>query len=141
MTATGLDVFDKTVQTSNIWLDDIMAEMGWGDRHKAYTALRTVLHTLRDRLPVDNVAHFGAQLPMLLRGVYYESWHPAHKPVKERTTDEFLMHIGDAFLRDVNADSKKIVGAVFKAFSKHMTPGEVDKTRQCLPEGVRHLWT
>jgi len=140
MSATGLDVFDRTLQATNVWLDDIMTEMGWSDRHKAYTALRTVLHTLRDRLPVDSVAHFGAQLPMLVRGFYYEGWHPAHKPLKERTTDEFLMHIGDAFLRDIDADSRKIVSAVFKTFSKHLTEGEVEKVRQCLPPGVRDLW-
>ena len=129
------------MQTTNVWLDDIMTDMDWSDRHKAYTALPTILHTLRDRLPVDNVAHFEAQLPMLLRGVYYEGWHPAHKPVKERTTDEFLMHIGDAFLRDINADSRKILSAVLKTLSKHLTAGEVEKVRQCLPAGVRDLWT
>jgi uncharacterized protein (DUF2267 family) len=140
MSATGLKVFDTTLQTTNVWLDDVMRELGWDDRHKAYTALRTVLHALRDRLPVDNAAHFGAQLPMLVRGFYYEGWHPAHKPVKERSRDEFLMHITDAFLRDVEADSRQIANAVFKTLSKHMTAGEIEKIRQALPGDVREMW-
>ncbi len=76
MSATGLDVFDTTVQKTNIWLNDLMKVLGWQDRHKAYLALRATLHALRDRLTVDEVAHFGAQLPMLMRGFYYEGWDP-----------------------------------------------------------------
>ncbi|MGK6357046.1 DUF2267 domain-containing protein [Sphingomonas sp. DT-207] len=70
MSATGLDVFDKTIQTTNIWLDEIMAEIG-PDRQIAWKVLSTVLHKLRDRLPVEAAAHFGAQLPLLVRGAYY----------------------------------------------------------------------
>jgi uncharacterized protein (DUF2267 family) len=140
MSATGLEVFDSTVQITNVWLDEIMNEMGWSDRHKAYTALRAVLHILRDRLPIDNAAHLSAQLPMLVRGIFFEGWRPAHAPLKERSREEFLMHIGDAFLRDVEADSRQIAGAVLKTLSKHLTAGEVEKVRQCLPSAVRELW-
>jgi uncharacterized protein (DUF2267 family) len=140
MSATGLKVFDTTIQSTNIWLDDIMPEMGWGERHKAYTALRVVLHALRDRLTVDSAAHLGAQLPMLIRGFYYEGWHPAHKPVKERSLDMFLMHITDAYLHDIEADCRQIARAVLGTISKHVTEGEVAKVQQALPEDVRHFW-
>ena len=73
---TGLDVFDTTVQKTNVWLKDIMQELGWEDRHKAYMGLRTTLHALRDRLTPEEAAQFGAQLPMLIRGLYYEGWTP-----------------------------------------------------------------
>ena len=76
MSATGLDVFDKTLQTTNIWLNEIMDEMG-PDRQIAWKALSTVLHKLRDRLPVEAAAHLGAQLPLLVRGVYYDQYQPA----------------------------------------------------------------
>lgn len=66
MSATGLDVFDRTLQTTNIWLDDIMAGLG-PDRHLAWHVLGAVLHALRDRLPLDQAAHLGAQLPLLVR--------------------------------------------------------------------------
>jgi uncharacterized protein (DUF2267 family) len=48
MTATGLDVFDKTLQVTNIWLDEIMGELG-PDRHFAWHALGAVLRPLRAR--------------------------------------------------------------------------------------------
>jgi uncharacterized protein (DUF2267 family) len=67
MSATGVDVFDKTLQTTNIWLDEIMEEMG-PDRQLAWRILGAVLRALRDRLPPDLAAHLSAQLPLLVRG-------------------------------------------------------------------------
>ncbi len=141
MSATGLKVFDTTIQATHVWLDDLMNELGWKDeRPRAYHALRAVLHILRDRLPVDNVAHLAAQLPMLIRGIYYEGWHPAGTPVPEHSQDEFLAHVTDAFLFDVNAHSKTIAQAVFKVLERHVTPGEIEKVKSALPAGIRALW-
>jgi uncharacterized protein (DUF2267 family) len=68
MTQTGLTPFDSTLQTTNVWLNDVQEQLGWGDDHRrAYHALRAVLHALRDRLPVDHAAALAAQLPMLVR--------------------------------------------------------------------------
>ena len=76
MSATGLDVFDETIHKTNSWLKEISEALG-SDRRGAYRALRAVLHALRDRLTVDEAAHLGDQLPMLVRGIYYEAWRPA----------------------------------------------------------------
>jgi uncharacterized protein (DUF2267 family) len=74
MSATALDVFETTVNKTNRWLNELMQIMGLKDRQKAYLALRAVLHALRDRLTLEQVAQLGAQLPMLIRGFYYEGW-------------------------------------------------------------------
>lgn len=140
MSATGLKVFDNTLQTTNIWLDDLMHELGWNDRERAYHAMWTVMHALRDRLPVNNVAHLAAQLPLLLRGVFFEGWHPDGKPVAEHTQDQFLVHVTEAFLFDVNAHSKAIAQAVFQVIAKHVSHGEIDKLKRVLPKGIRELW-
>ena len=70
--STGIDAFDNTLQLTNLWLQDLMTRLGTGDRHLAYLALRTTRHALRDRLAVDEAALLGAQLPMLVRRLYYE---------------------------------------------------------------------
>ena len=83
MSANGLDVFDKTLQTTNIWLNEIMERVG-PDRQVAWKVLATVLHKLRDRLPVELAAHLGAQLPLLVRGVYYDRFEPRRRETTQR---------------------------------------------------------
>jgi uncharacterized protein (DUF2267 family) len=89
MPATGLDVFDKTLQTTNIWLNEIVTDLG-PDPKLAYRALRAVLHAFRDRLTVEETAHFGAQLQLLVRGIFYDASQPAGKPDRIRSEEEFL---------------------------------------------------
>lgn len=140
MSATGLSVFDRTLQATHIWLDDVMKEMGWTDRQKAYHGLRAVLHALRDRLPVTEAAQLSAQLPMLIRGFFFEGWRPSATPVKERHWDQFVAHVAEEFALDAHADAKKIVKGVFAVVNRHVGEGEVESLKQTLPHEVRELW-
>src|SRR5688500_8251034 len=92
MSMTGLNVFDKTLQTTNIWLNEIGEETG-PDRQRAFHALRAVLHAVRDRLPVDVSAHLAAQLPLLIRGAYYDGWNPSPSPARNRSRKRFLEQV------------------------------------------------
>jgi uncharacterized protein (DUF2267 family) len=139
MTATGLDVFDTTLQKTNVWLKEIEAELG-PDRHRSYEAMRAVLHALRDRLSVDEAAHLGDQLPMLVRGIYYEGYHPAGKPEKLRSLDEFLERVS-ARLRNVRPiGGEEAARATFRTISRNCDPGEVRQVLGCLPAELRSLW-
>lgn len=141
MSTTGLDAFDTTLQKTQVWLNDLMGELGWqGSRHKAYVALRSVLHALRDRLTVEEAVHLGAQLPMLIRGFYYEGWKLGRKPLKERHKEDFLAHIKAVFRGDETVDSEKVVRAVFKVLAHHITPGETKDIKGILPSELRELW-
>jgi uncharacterized protein (DUF2267 family) len=140
MHQTGLAAFDSTVQTTNAWLRELMAEMGTQDRHRAYHALRAVLHALRDRLPIEEVAALGAQLPMLVRGFYYDGWRPAGKPVKEHKKGAFVTHIAEAFRDSPDVDPEEVTRAVFRVLSHHVTAGEIEDVKHLLPGEVRSLW-
>ena len=137
MSQTGLSEFDSAVHKTNVWLKDLMAHMGWRDRHRAYSALRAVLHALRDHLTVDEAVALGAQLPMLVRGFYYEGWKPADKPLKQRKQEAFVSQIAES-LRDDNSDL--IARAVFQVLTNHLSIGEVEGIRHCLPKEIRELW-
>ena len=138
---TSHDVFDGTLQKTQVWLNDLTFELGWeGKPEKAYFALRTVLHALRDRLTVEEAVHLGAQLPMLIRGFYYEGWTLKGKPHKERHKDDFLAHVKDAFKNDATVKPERIVRAVFKILARHTSQGEIDDVKNILPEALRELW-
>ncbi|KAB0266261.1 DUF2267 domain-containing protein [Microvirga brassicacearum] len=79
MSTSGLDVVDKTLQATNLWLKEISDELG-PDRKVAWKVLSVVLHKLRDRIPVELSTHLGAELPLLVRGVYYDQFEPAKQP-------------------------------------------------------------
>ena len=59
MSTHGLEVFDRTLETTHIWLNEICSELG-PDKHLAWKVLSTVLQRLRDRLPIPLAAHLGA---------------------------------------------------------------------------------
>jgi uncharacterized protein (DUF2267 family) len=141
MSATGLEVLDKSLQTINIWLKEIMAAEAVGpDRQVAWRVLGAVLHTLRDRLAVDQVAHLGAELPIVVRGLYYDQWHPAGKPGRERRAEDFVARV-NAELRDIRPiDVDEATREVFRVFNSHVSVGQVNKIRQSLPEDIRRLW-
>jgi len=139
MSATGLEVFDKTLQTTNIWLDEIMAEIG-PDRRVAWKVLSVVLHKLRDRLPVELSAHLGAQLPLLVRGVYYDQYRPAAQPTGAKTLDAFVEDVADWLSDTRQVDPKAAIDAVFGVLSRHVPQGQLAKVRQALPESLRSSW-
>ena len=140
MSATGLAVFDETVQLSNLWLNELMAAVAWDDKHRAYRLLRATLHALRDRLSAHEAVQFGAQLPMLIRGLYYDGWHMRDVTSSERTKSEFLSHIEAAFKQDPNSDTEGLVREVFRLLARRISKGEIEDVQHMLPPQVRALW-
>jgi uncharacterized protein (DUF2267 family) len=140
MSATGLDVFDKTLQTTHIWLDELMAEIG-PDRQVAWHVLGAVLRALRDRIPLELAVHLGSQLPILVRGIYYDQWHaPGRMDEKPRSLDEFLTPISEQLAQTRPVDARDATQAVFRLLSRHVNPGQIDKVRQSLPGEVQAIW-
>ena len=140
MSATGLEVFDATLHKTHRWLNELMLIMDWQDRHRAYLALRVTLHALRDRLTVEETAQLAAQLPMLIRGFYYEGWDPAGKPWKVRHLAEFLVHIEEQMQGDQPVNAERIARAVFMVLATRVTEGEIEDVKHVLPAEIRSLW-
>ena len=139
MPTTHIDVFDTTVQKTHDWLNELGGVLGTENKRLLYRALRSTLHALRDRLPVDEVAQLGAQLPMLLRGLYYEGWDPTGQPIRVRHKDEFLVPIANALAND-DVDAEEAARAVFQVLTNRITYGEMRDIKHILPASVRELW-
>jgi uncharacterized protein (DUF2267 family) len=140
MSAVGLESIDHTVQLTHIWINELDARLGWEDKHRSYRLLRTVLQAIRDSLMVDEAAGFGAQLPELLRGVYYEHWRPATTPVKKRSKADFIARIDTAFKADPIGFTPDAISAVFELLSDKITAGEIQQVHHALPADIRALW-
>lgn len=139
VSSTGLEVFDETLHKTNTWLKEIAQALDL-DRHGAYQVLRAVLHCLRDRLTINEAAQLGDQLPMLIRGIYYEAWHPAGKTDKIRSRDEFITGITARIAKMQPIDTEKAARAVFQILENHVSPGEIDDVIHVLPQEIRMLW-
>ncbi|MFB9831327.1 DUF2267 domain-containing protein [Actinoallomurus acaciae] len=138
MTQTGYSSFDTTLHKTNRMLRQIEESCGWPKerRNQSYNALRAVLHAVRDRLTVDEAAHFAAQLPMLVRGLYYDGWHPSEVPVKMHR-EEFLDHIRREMPPyEVEGGVEKLVSSVTQALRLYVTDGEWEGIKAELPKDL-----
>jgi uncharacterized protein (DUF2267 family) len=132
-------IFADSLQKVEQWLSELVVVGGFISPEQAYSALHAVLHTLRDRLTVDEAAQLGAQLPLLIRGVYYEGWKPAAMPGRQRTKTEFLGRIAGR-LGNCEVPPDVACRAVFQLLERHISPGEVQDVRHMMHERIRELW-
>jgi uncharacterized protein (DUF2267 family) len=132
-----VEAFDTTLEKTYAWLNELADELGTGNRRQAYEVLRAFLHALRDRLPVESAVKLGAQLPMLVRGFYYEGWDPSHKPEKLHL-EGFLDHV--RWEANLGADEvEAAVQAASQTLQRHVTEGELAKSLGILPNDIFRL--
>lgn len=139
MTTSTVSSLEQTIHKTNAWIDELAQDMG-REHQQAYAALRAVLHALRDRLTVTEASDLAAQLPMLVRGVYYESWNPAHTPTRDHDLQSFLERIASELEPGPPIDPEQAARSVFKLLSIHCTDGQVNHVRSNLPKELQTLW-
>jgi uncharacterized protein (DUF2267 family) len=140
MSAVGLEGIDHAVQQAHIWINDVEKRMDWNNKPRAYRLLKSVLHALRDHLQVTEAADLGAQLPTLIRGVYYDQWRPSTTPLKDRHLESFLATIDRSFATDPLDDTAEAAATVFSLLTDRISAGEIADVRQSLPAQLRALW-
>ncbi|MFB9905411.1 DUF2267 domain-containing protein [Allokutzneria oryzae] len=129
------DPFSAAHQTAHDWLSTIAHHLGTEDRHYAFRVLRAWLHLVRDRLTVDSAAHFAAQLPELLRGVFYSGWAPSRVPVRYDASwfTNLFAHTANISPADVPAAA----GAVSAGLNALCSPGQLDHVFALMPASLR----
>ncbi len=138
MSAQHLEVLDTTLQKTHQWIDAI-SEAAHTDRHTAYQALRAVLQTLRDRLPAAEAAHLSAQLPLLVRGIFYEGYRPTEVPVT-LSREEFLAHVKQKMVSTRTLDPLALTRQVLATIDHLLGEGELEKVEDVLPGEIRTLF-
>ena len=134
-------LFDETVVETRKWIAEIADEMRGVTLQTARHALRGVLFALRERTPTSETMDLAAQLPVLLRGLFFEGYRGSPRLQKNRNVQAFLDHVATELLP--TRDEGRVldaVRAVLTVLGRHVTAGELRQVRDVLPAEIRALW-
>ncbi|SMO63435.1 DUF2267 domain-containing protein [Fodinibius sediminis] len=132
--------FNKYVEDVDSWIGEVAFYLDEEEREDwAYNALRGVLYALRDRLTPQELFQFSAQLPTLVRGVFFEGYHFDGKPEKYHV-DEFLDRIDDALGPAADISPERAFEAVLQVLYDHISEGELNDIYRILPDDLKELW-
>lgn len=120
---------------TNTWLRDILSQLNWQSKDSAYQALRGTLHALRDRLPAEEAVNLAAQLPLLVKGMYYDGWTLRDKPEKFKK-EEFARRVHEQFGFDESINPAEIIRAVLRVMYRHMGDGELRDVRSNMSKDI-----
>jgi uncharacterized protein (DUF2267 family) len=130
-------IVDRSVEQTNRWLSELATEIE-GGRAEAYRVLRAVLHAVRDHVTVDEAAQLAAQLPELIRGIYYAEWVPSRTPTGVHA-DAFLERVAREAHLAGRTEAEFAVAATMRVVRRHVTAGELDDVMAQLPRDMRAL--
>ena len=140
MSITGIPSLDHAPQVFAEWLNELRDDLQWPEKARAYLLLRQTLHAIRDFLSVDEAADLASQMPVLVRGVFYDGWNPSRVPVKARNKSDLLARISGSFEREPVEDTERAVAAVFDLLRRHISEGEFDQVRHAMRKPIQELW-
>ena len=136
---SDVKAIDRSAQKAHLWIDELAKELGTNDHQYAYRVLRAFLHTLRDRLTLVEIAQLAAQMPDLIRGVYYEGWNPSHTPATYHHAKEFLDRVAAEAAMHGDTEASLATAAASRVLRAHVSEGEIEDVLAVLPPEVRAL--
>lgn len=139
MANTNVSHLNDSMQKTNEWLKMVAERLGTDDYEKAYQALRAVLHVLRDRLTIEEGADLAAQMPLILKGVFYDSFRPANLPVKIKTKEDFFSKVEANSRGFGDLDGALATMAVFEVIEEKISDGELADIQGNLPLNLKDL--
>lgn len=139
MSSTVPPVLQRSLASANAWIDEVAEELGTDNRRDAYRALRGFLHVLRDRLTVDETAQLAAQLPVLVRGIFYEGWDPSGTPHHYADADAFLTELARRAGLHGTTEASFAAAAAYAVLARRITEGELVDVLAVLPREVRRM--
>lgn len=131
---------EQEIQILHVWLKEISHVAGWNNASWSLAALRAVLQELRDHLSLKNLAQLSAQLPMIIRGLFFENWGPSYTPKGAYEHYFFLNQVQKRLNNYPSIEGKVAINAVLKTLASHISHGEKEKIRKILPESIEVWW-
>jgi uncharacterized protein (DUF2267 family) len=72
--------------------------------------------------------------------MFFEGWQPKNTPVHERHAADFVAGVEEKIGDVLDYRGEADIEAVFKTINAHISRGEVEDVRACLPQELRDLW-
>jgi uncharacterized protein (DUF2267 family) len=129
----------QAIQKTQEWLKELSDNGDLADTQESLSVLRAVLHHLRDRLTLEEAVDLGAQLPTIIRGIYYEGWQPRKSPAKVHTRQKFVDDVASSHFPNA-VPAERAIRDVFALLAHHCDPGEIADVIDQLPGELKELW-
>ena len=140
MPSTGIPAFPHAAQQAQQWVNELSEDLNWTDKGRAYRLFKAVLHAVRDWISPEEAADLSAQMPLLIRGVFFEGWDPMKAPAVHRKRADFIARVQGDFVHDPLVLPAEDVGKVLALLERHLPGGEIMQVRQSMPKSMRALW-
>ncbi|MDZ7717662.1 MAG: DUF2267 domain-containing protein [Balneolaceae bacterium] len=132
--------FDRQCKETLMWVYDVVERTSCPEREDwAFNALRAVLHAIRDRTTLEEAFHLSAQLPVLLRGYFFEGYRPSGKREK-MNAEQFLDRIRKELGPSNELSAEEALSSVLGVLHEHVSIGELDDVKQSMPKDIANLW-
>jgi uncharacterized protein (DUF2267 family) len=125
--------FETMNQSANPWVESMMAELSTTDPYRALRALGAGLKALRDRLTAPDAARFGARLPLLIRGLYFEGWDPTLEPREIHDRSQLLALVREKYAPRSDVPTDVIAAAFLAVLERRLGAEEMAQLVSTLP--------
>lgn len=98
-----------------------------------------VLHTLRDRLTLEEARQVAAQLPQTIRAAWNAGDVLERRPTRMRRP-AFYARVRAAAGLSTTREARALTVAVFAALKAQVSPGEAKDVHAHLPKDLKVLW-
>jgi uncharacterized protein (DUF2267 family) len=139
MTTPGINL-DRSVDEMDAWLDGVMQTLQTDNRQRAYQALEGTLPALRERLSSETASTFGRQMPVLIRGLFFNDPDTPDADHDHSELERFFATVRAPFSANLRIDAHAIAAAVFDVLDEQFSAEETAKIRAELPADLQRLW-
>ncbi|MEY8098929.1 DUF2267 domain-containing protein [Falsihalocynthiibacter sp. S25ZX9] len=140
MSAQGLEVIDHTVQLTHEWINELRDRLAWSSSRDALRLLRATMAQIRDHLQHEEAVQLSAQMPLLVRGMFFEGWNLAHTPLRDRKAEHFIAAIEAQVSEVQDWRGAQDIVAVFRTLNNRISEGEIRDVKAGLPKSICEMW-
>ncbi len=122
-----VSLFARTCNKAQIWINEMQKELKRLEGDAIYHLLKAVLQSLRDQMSIHEAAHFSAQLPLILRGSFFEGWNPYVTQQGAQSKDDFVASVKER-LGPIGITTSELEPSILVALNvikKHISAGEI----------------